>query len=148
MNRASAPARAHHLPDLALRGGGETYFLCGAIACGFVNGEAIAAGAGAGVCSPRRIPSAAGGSGLSALASSRLTCQICLSVSTCLKDGIPVSRMPLATFQYVSPGASSLTPTTALLWCFSHSGGASGNMCAPNTEGLPCKPWQAEHLSR
>jgi hypothetical protein len=63
----------------------------------FVGAGALAAAGAAGV--PLRMSSAAGGSGLSALASSRLTCHIWLSVSTFLKDGMPVSRIPLATFQ-------------------------------------------------
>jgi len=36
-------------------------------------------------------------------------------------DGIPVSRIPFATFQYVTPGSSSLTPTTPPLGCFFQS---------------------------
>jgi len=62
----------------------------------------LAGGAAAGSVAavlPLRMSTAAGGSGLSALASSRLTCHICVSVRTSLKDGMPVSRMPLDTFQ-------------------------------------------------
>jgi len=59
--------------------------------------------AGAGITAaggwPVTISSAAGGSGLSAFASRMLTCHICISLSTSLNEGIPVSRMPLATFQ-------------------------------------------------
>jgi hypothetical protein len=87
--------------------------------------------------SPRRIFSAAGGNGLSALANSTLTCHISVLVNCVLKSGIPVKRIPLATFQYVSPGGSSLTPTTLPEWCFSHSGGADGNMFSPMGDGLP-----------
>src|ERR1700678_1561268 len=43
--------------------------------------------------------SATAGSGLSAFASSTLTCHISVSESTCLYDGMPERRMPLATFQ-------------------------------------------------
>jgi hypothetical protein len=87
--------------------------------------------------SPRKMLSAAGGSGLSAFASSTLTCQISVLVNCVLKSGIPVKRMPLATFQYVSPGGSSLTPTTLPEGCFSQSGGADGNMFSPMGDGLP-----------
>ncbi len=39
------------------------------------------------------------GSSLSAFFSSRLTCHICASVSTCEYDGMPERRIPFATFQ-------------------------------------------------
>jgi hypothetical protein len=87
--------------------------------------------------SPRKMLSAAGGNGLSALANSTLTCHISVLVNCVLKSGIPVKRMPFATFQYVSPGGSSLTPMTLPEWCFSHSGGAAGNMFSPMDDGLP-----------
>ena len=77
---------------------------------------------------PCRMSKAAGGSGLSAAASNMLTCHIWVLLSTLLKDGIPVNRIPLDTFQYVSYAGSSLTPTTSLFSCFSHSGGAGGYM--------------------
>lgn len=47
----------------------------------------------------RRISSAAGGMGLLALARRMLTCHISSSLRAVLKEGMPVSRMPLATFQ-------------------------------------------------
>jgi hypothetical protein len=58
-----------------------------------------------------RISLTAGVCSLSAFFSSRLTCQICASERTFLKDGIPERRTPLATNQYVMPGSNSLTPT-------------------------------------
>src|SRR5882757_9364430 len=59
---------------------------------------------------------------LSAFASKRLTCHVWVSVSEPWKPGMPVRRMPWATFQYVSPGSSSVTP-----FPFINSGGF-GNM--------------------
>jgi len=64
------------------------------------------AGAGAGTfcvdgsgSSPRTMETAAGGSGLSALATSRVTCQICVSVSVSLKDGMPAFNAMLTETQ-------------------------------------------------
>jgi hypothetical protein len=64
----------------------------------FLAGGSVTAGAGAAVC-PFKTATAAGGSGLSAFASSTLTCHISVSLSSSLYDGMPVSRIPLATFQ-------------------------------------------------
>lgn len=62
----------------------------------FFAGAGAAGGfAGAGLT----ITVAAGGKGLFALANSRLTCHICSSLRTWSKEGMPVSRIPLATFQ-------------------------------------------------
>ena len=59
---------------------GRVYFPC----TGAMGAMSAAAGRDAGRASPRRIVTAAGGSGLPALANSRLTCHIWASVSTCL----------------------------------------------------------------
>lgn len=56
-------------------------------------------GAAGAVGALRRISSAAGGMGLLALARKMLTCHISSSLRAVLKEGMPVSRMPLATFQ-------------------------------------------------
>ncbi|MGA3071444.1 MAG: hypothetical protein ABSD43_14645 [Terracidiphilus sp.] len=54
MKPTRAPAQPDYLPDSAL-GGGEDYLFCVAIAGGFIEGEAIAAGIGAGSGWPRRV---------------------------------------------------------------------------------------------
>lgn len=64
----------------------------------FFAGCSLRSGA-AGEVSPFRMATAACGSGLSALASRTLTCHIWVSVRTSLYAGMPVKRMPLATFQ-------------------------------------------------
>lgn len=64
-----------------------------------VTGVLVAEGAVAAGAWPCNRSIAEGGSGLSALARRMLTCHIWLSVSMSLNDGMPLSRMPLATFQ-------------------------------------------------
>src|SRR5579859_1922007 len=51
---------------------------------------------------------------LSAFAQTKLTCHICVVDNDVLKPGIPVIRIPPDTFQYVSPGSSSVTPLPSI----------------------------------
>jgi hypothetical protein len=69
------PSPAHSQPRRARR--------CRYFSSGFVPSGSVITG-GADGASPFRIATAPGGSGLSALASSRLTCHICVSVSVSL----------------------------------------------------------------
>jgi hypothetical protein len=60
--------------------------------------ELLAGGAGV-VFDPLTRSTAVAGRGLSALASSRLTCHISFDVNMPEKAGIPVNRIPFETFQ-------------------------------------------------
>ena len=63
---------------------------------------------------------------------SRLTCHICVGESSFSNPGIPVMRIPPATFQYVSSGGSSVTPFPSI------SLGGLGNIpCAIAVRGCP-----------
>src|ERR1700692_3530607 len=79
---------------------------------------------------------------LSALATNKLTCHIWVGESNFSNPGIPVIRIPPATFQYDSSGASSVTPLPSM------SLGGLGNIpCEIAVSGCPGNPWQTAQLS-
>src|SRR5215470_1317011 len=91
---------------------GLYFFCCCCVSAGGGAGVAGADDDGGGLASagePTRACFAEDGS-LSALASRIAICHICVSESDLEKPGIPVRRIPLAIFQYVTPGSSPVTP--------------------------------------
>jgi hypothetical protein len=72
---------------------------------------------------------------LSEFASSKLTCHICVVESDLSNPGIPVIRIPPATFQYVSAAGSSLTPVPS-----SNFGGLGNIPLAIAVWGCPGNP--------
>src|SRR5580765_5231767 len=79
---------------------------------------------------------------LSALAHNKLTCHICVVESVFSNPGIPVIRMPPATFQYDSPGGSSVTPVPSI-----NLGGLGNIPLAMADCSAPGKPWHTAQCS-
>jgi len=73
---------------------------------------------------------------LSAIASISEICHIWVSKRLRLKPGIPVSRIPFAIFQNVSPGRSSVTP-----FPLNNSGGMGNSPRAIGVCFFPRMPW-------
>src|SRR3954463_3610478 len=77
---------------------------------------------------------------LSAFAQSRLTCHIWSVESESWNPGIPLMRMPPFTFQYVSPGESSVTPLPSI--SFGGSGYIPFAIGVGGLNGTPGQPAQ------